>query len=366
MLAQEKQTRALYAIKALKKDAIIRHDDVDSVKLERKIFQISSMKHHPFLVNLHSCFQTTNRLYFVMEYMPGADMMSQLQMQKDKRFNADQTRFYASETLLALEYFHSQGIIHRDLKLENILMGSDGHIKLADYGVCKDGMNYGNTTNTYAGTPDYMAPEILMKKRGYSRSVDWWSFGVLVYVMLVGRYPFHGRDAHDILRNITAGNLDINSRLGSDSASLIKALLTVDPKKRLGGSREGAADIKRHAFFNKMDWDALLAKKIAPPIKPQIVRIGGGERRVHGWIQRTCGGNVDDRVWRRRRYPHPFPLSMSLLDWGFDDTDDALVAVTLWHWHCDSLPWRLHASFHRPRRPTFPTLRRSSPTSGRS
>jgi hypothetical protein len=183
MLASEKRTNALFAIKALKKEFIIQNDDIRSVRLEKYIFQAASKAHHPFMLNLHSSFDTPGRVYFVMEYVSGGDLMCHIQ--EKKRFHQGRARFYACEVLTALQYFHTNGIIYRDLKLDNILLGADGHIKVADYGICKQDMMYGSTTATFCGTPDYMAPEILMNRR-YGVSVDWWSFGVLVYVMLVG------------------------------------------------------------------------------------------------------------------------------------------------------------------------------------
>jgi serine/threonine protein kinase len=183
MLASEKRTNQLYAVKALKKEFIVQNDDIRSLKLEKKIFQAASEAYHPFMVNLHSSFDTPGRVYFVMEYVAGGDLMCHIQ--ERKRFHQGRARFYACEVLTAIQYFHANGIIYRDLKLDNILLCADGHIKVADYGICKENMTYGSTTATFCGTPDYMAPEILMNRK-YGISVDWWSFGVLIYVMLVG------------------------------------------------------------------------------------------------------------------------------------------------------------------------------------
>ena len=183
MLASEKRSNKLYAIKALKKEFIVQNDDVKSVKLEKYILMETSKNHHPFLVNLHSTFDTPGRIYFVMEYVAGGDLMCHI-LEK-RRFQQGRARFYAAEVLLAIQYFHQNNIVYRDLKLDNILLCADGHIKLADYGICKNNMPFGATTATFCGTPDYMAPEILLNRR-YGLSVDWWSFGVFIYVMLVG------------------------------------------------------------------------------------------------------------------------------------------------------------------------------------
>ncbi|RKO87475.1 kinase-like domain-containing protein, partial [Blyttiomyces helicus] len=272
MLAGEKSTGMLYAIKAIKKDFIIQNDEIKSTRLEKRIFQAASAANHPYLVNLHSCFQNDTRIYFVMQYVSGGDLMAHILSQK--RFPISRVKFYACEVLLALEYFHKTKIIYRDLKLENILMSSDGHLKVADYGICKEDMPYGQTTRTFCGTPDYMAPEILMASK-YNRAVDWWSFGVLIYVMIFGRYPFQGENYTDILDHILSNNLSYPSNLPAPALSLLQGLLTVNPLKRLGGGVDDAAEIKRHPFFDGVDWNAFMEKRVAPPWVPQIVGIIG-------------------------------------------------------------------------------------------
>ncbi|KAJ3034450.1 Serine/threonine kinase [Rhizophlyctis rosea] len=271
MLAKENQTGSLYAIKALKKEFIIQNDDVKSTKLEKRIFQAASAVHHPFLVNLHSCFQTDSRIYFVMEYVPGGDLMAHIQ--NNKRFTQARAKFYACEVLLALEYFHKMNIVYRDLKLDNILMERDGHIKVADYGICKENMPYGQTTRTFCGTPDYMAPEILMSNR-YGRAVDWWSFGVLIYVMLIGRYPFHGEDETDILDAILEDAIEYPSNMPGATLSLLQGLMNKNPARRLGGGRSDAAEVKAHPYFAGQDWNAYLEKRIPPPFVPTIAHAG--------------------------------------------------------------------------------------------
>ncbi|KAJ3118144.1 Serine/threonine kinase [Phlyctochytrium bullatum] len=267
MLAEEKSTGKHYAIKALKKEFIIKNDDVKSAKLERRIFQAASAAQHPFMVNLHSCFQTPERVYFVMEYVSGGDLMCHIQ--EKKRFSQNRAKFYACEVLLAIEYFHKNNIIYRDLKLDNILMSPDGHLKVADYGICKENMPYGATTRTYCGTPDYMAPEILAENK-YGRAVDWWSFGVLIYVMLVGRYPFPGGDERDILDLIMSDAIEYPSNMPKDTLSLLQQLLNKDPARRLGGGKLDAEEVKRHPYFAGVDWNAFMQKRVPPPWKPTI------------------------------------------------------------------------------------------------
>lgn len=157
MLAETKRSRKLYAIKVLKKEFIIEHDEVESIRSEKRVFLIANRERHPFLTNLHACFQTETRVYFVMEYISGGDLMLHIQR---GQFGTKRAQFYAAEVCLALKYFHENGVIYRDLKLDNILLTLDGHIKIADYGLCKEDMWYGSTTSTFCGTPEFMAPEV--------------------------------------------------------------------------------------------------------------------------------------------------------------------------------------------------------------
>ena len=157
MLAETKATKKLYAIKVLKKEFIIENDEVESTKSEKRVFLIANKERHPFLLNLHACFQTETRVYFVMEYISGGDLMLHIQR---GQFGLKRAQFYAAEVCLALKYFHENGVIYRDLKLDNILLTLDGHIKIADYGLCKEEMWYGSTTSTFCGTPEFMAPEV--------------------------------------------------------------------------------------------------------------------------------------------------------------------------------------------------------------
>lgn len=157
MLAETKASKKLYAIKVLKKEFIIENDEVESTRSEKRVFLIANKECHPFLLNLHACFQTETRIYFVMEYISGGDLMLHIQR---GQFGTKRAQFYAAEVCLALKYFHENGVIYRDLKLDNILLTLDGHIKIADYGLCKEDMWYGSTTSTFCGTPEFMAPEV--------------------------------------------------------------------------------------------------------------------------------------------------------------------------------------------------------------
>lgn len=266
MLVEEKTTKNVYAIKVLKKEFVIENDEIESVKAEKRVFQLANKADHPFLVKLHSCFQTRDRIFFVMEYVSGGDLMMHIQR---AIFPESRAKMYLCEVLLALEYLHSHNIVYRDLKLDNILLGLDGHIKVADYGLCKENMRYGSTTNTFCGTPEFMAPEILLEKP-YTRAVDWWAFGVLVYEMLLAQSPFKGDEEEQIFDSILDSDVYYPSRLHPDAVDLLQKLLERDPTKRLGAGTGDAAEVKAHPYFKNVDWKAILEKRVEPNFKPTV------------------------------------------------------------------------------------------------
>ncbi|KAE9966504.1 hypothetical protein EG328_008888 [Venturia inaequalis] len=266
MLAETKATKKLYAIKVLKKEFIIENDEVESTRSEKRVFLVANKERHPFLLNLHACFQTETRIYFVMEYISGGDLMLHIQR---GQFGTKRAQFYAAEVCLALKYFHENGVIYRDLKLDNILLTLDGHIKIADYGLCKEDMWYGSTTSTFCGTPEFMAPEILLDKK-YGRAVDWWAFGVLIYQMLLQQSPFRGEDEDEIYDAILADEPLYPIHMPRDSVSILQKLLTREPDQRLGSGPTDAQEIMSQPFFRNINWDDVYHKRLPSPYLPQI------------------------------------------------------------------------------------------------
>ncbi|EMC91585.1 hypothetical protein BAUCODRAFT_27875 [Baudoinia panamericana UAMH 10762] len=266
MLAEAKASKQLYAIKVLKKEFIIENDEVESIRSEKRVLLIANKERHPFLVNLHASFQTETRVYFVIEYVAGGDLMLHIQR---GQFGTKRAQFYAAEVCLALKYFHENGVIYRDLKLDNIMLCLDGHIKITDYGLCKEDMWYGSTTSTFCGTPEFMAPEILLDKK-YGRAVDWWAFGVLIYQMLLQQSPFRGEDEDEIYDAILADEPLYPIHMPRDSVSILQKLLTREPELRLGSGPTDAQEIMSHAFFRNINWEDIYNKRVPAPFVPTV------------------------------------------------------------------------------------------------
>ncbi|KAL7637343.1 UNVERIFIED_CONTAM: hypothetical protein RMT77_012069 [Armadillidium vulgare] len=271
ILCREKSSKRLYAIKILRKDVIINRDEVTHTLTENRVLQKID---HPFLIHLKYSFTTPDRLFFVLEYVNGGELFFHLN--KDRVFPEERARFYGAEICLALGYLHERDIIYRDLKLENILLDCDGHIKIADFGLCKEDVSYGTTTRTFCGTPEYLAPEVVfpilevLEESDYGRGVDWWGFGVCLYEMMVGRLPFSATDHDKLYTMIVNEDVRFPRTLSVEARDVLRSLLVKDPHKRLGGGSGDAKEIMAHPFFDRVNWKAIEEKKVTPPFKPQV------------------------------------------------------------------------------------------------
>jgi len=264
VMCRDKETGEIMAMKILKKDVIVAKDEIAHTLTENRVLQLTK---HPFLTSLNYSFQTHDRLCFVMEYVNGGELFFHLS--RERVFSEERTRFYGAEITLAIHYLHEMGIVYRDLKLENLLLDSQGHIKVTDFGLCKEEITYGATTRTFCGTPEYLAPEVL-EDNDYGRAVDWWGVGVVMYEMMCGRLPFYSRDHEVLFELILVEEIKFPARLSDVAKSLLSGLLTKDPDKRLGGGQGDAEEVKKHVFFEPINWDDLYNRQVEPPFKPEI------------------------------------------------------------------------------------------------
>ncbi|XP_062344049.1 ribosomal protein S6 kinase alpha-3 isoform X2 [Cinclus cinclus] len=257
--------RQLYAMKVLKKATLKVRDRVRT-KMERDILVEVN---HPFIVKLHYAFQTEGKLYLILDFLRGGDLFTRLS--KEVMFTEDDVKFYLAELALALDHLHSLGIIYRDLKPENILLDEEGHIKLTDFGLSKESIDHEKKAYSFCGTVEYMAPEVV-NRRGHTQSADWWSFGVLMFEMLTGTLPFQGKDRKETMTMILKAKLGMPQFLSLEAQSLLRMLFKRNPANRLGAGPDGVEEIKRHAFFSKIDWNKLYRREIHPPFKPATSR----------------------------------------------------------------------------------------------
>merc|ERR1719367_2401204 len=264
MQVKKKGENQIYAMKILKKKAIIQRNQLEHTKAERKILEALN---HPFCMTLRYAFQTETKLYFVLDYFTGGELFFHLK--KRRRFRENEARFMVAEVGMALGHLHSLDVIYRDLKPENILLDDRGHICLTDFGLSKELEMDNQEANTFCGTPEYLAPEIVLNK-GHGKAVDWWSLGILLYELTVGIPPFYSQNVHEMYQLIKQAPLRFPMQLSSSLKDVIKKLLIRNPKKRLGSGPNDFEDIKAMDFFSDLDFGQLYKKEIQPPYKPDV------------------------------------------------------------------------------------------------
>lgn len=260
-----KESGKVFAMKVLRKATIVRSQkDTAHTKAERNILEAVKS---PFIVDLLYAFQTDGKLYLILEYLPGGELF--VHLEREGVFLEDTASFFLAEISLALEHLHTEGIIYRDLKPENILLDMKGHVKLTDFGLCKESIYHTDTTNTFCGTIEYMAPEILTR-HGHGKAVDWWSLGTLMYDMLTGAPPFCSDSRNKTIDKILKGKLVLPPYLTAEARDLLRNLLKRHPQRRLGGGSDDATPLKAHSFFRHINWIDLYNRLVEPPFKPSI------------------------------------------------------------------------------------------------
>lgn len=268
LLVKQRATGRLYAQKQFKKASLVVHKKlVEQTKTERQILE--SVNRHPFVVKLFYAFQDKEKLYLILEYGQGGELFTHLST--EKMFPEDTAAFYMGEMVLALSHLHDTlGVVYRDLKPENCLLDSEGHLLLTDFGLSKVAVEEAESCNSMLGTVEYMAPEVILGKK-YGKAVDWWSFGALGFDLMTGSPPFRGGNHAKIQDNIVKQKLVMPYFLSADAKDLLTRLLRKEPGKRLGSNMpKDLAIIKKHRFFRKLDWKRLAARELEPPIQPLI------------------------------------------------------------------------------------------------
>lgn len=265
VLAKRIATGQYYAMKVVTKQGLLDHKRVQDVFTERNVLTRLT---HPYLLKLHWTFQSEHKLFFIMDYMPGGDLDKYMNAQPNKLLDPFTARLYGAEVLTAIMCLHDHNVIYRDLKPENILLSYDGHCALADFGLSKDLYKEGAENsddnmraNSFVGSPFYVAPDVL-KQKEYTQAIDFWSFGILLYRMLCGRAPFNGKSMKEVFDNILYSDLRFPSSVpvAPEAKDLISRLLTKDAAKRIKGP-----EVRAHPYWNGLNWDDLMQKKIKAP-----------------------------------------------------------------------------------------------------
>lgn len=254
-----------FALKCLKKSHIVETQQQEHIISEKSIMMGCR---HPFICRLYTTFKDKKYVYMMMEACLGGEVWTIL---RDRgTFDDATTRFYTACVVEAVKYLHSKHILYRDLKPENLLLDSHGYAKLVDFGFSKL-LNNGQKTWTFCGTPEYVAPEIILNK-GHDKAVDYWSIGILMYELFTGMPPFTASDPMKTYNIILKGidMIDFPRNISRNAQSLIKRLCRENPTERLGYQKGGISDIKKHKWFQGFDWDGLLARTLSPPILPKI------------------------------------------------------------------------------------------------
>lgn len=268
LLVKQAATGRLYAQKQFRKASVIVHKRlVEQTKTERNILE--SINRHPFVVKLYYAFQDHEKLYLILEYAQGGELFTHLAT--ERMFPEDTAAFYMAEMVLALGHLHQTvGVVYRDLKPENCLLDSEGHLLLTDFGLSKVAVDGEDCCRSILGTMEYMAPEVVLGQ-DYGMAVDWWSFGALGYDLLTGSPPFQANNHAKIQEKILKQKLSLPYYLSPDAKDLLTRLLRKEPSRRLGGCMpRDMQTIKKHRFFRKIDWKALEKREVEPPIKPLI------------------------------------------------------------------------------------------------
>ena len=266
LLVRLKANKKLYAMKILDKNMLKQRKQEIHTKTERDLMVKINC---PFIVNIKSAFQDATKLYIVTEFLQGGDLFFHLHDKRYTVFPEAKAKFYIMELVVALDFLHKNNMVYRDLKPENILLDSQGHIKLTDFGLSKIFEKEDDKAFTVCGTPQYLAPEILLRK-GYDKSVDWWSLGCVLYEMLYSRLPFKFKKGQKISLSMYKEKIPFDKKISEEAQDLIQNLLIFEPNLRLGSGADGGEKIKSHKYFKDINWQDVWDRKLEPPFVPKL------------------------------------------------------------------------------------------------
>lgn len=288
-LVKNKETKEQQALKVIDKSTVYESGDSYRHVLDERLI-LEMVCAHPFILGMRSAFQNTKRLFLVTEFCAGGDMFEYMN-RRCTPMTEEITRAIASELLLAIEHIHSLGVVYRDLKLENVLLDGDGHVRLADFGLskrlCHDGGEM-RRTSTFCGTREYVAPEMIAGTQ-YDTSVDIWAFGILLYEMLCGRTPFYSKEGSEIYDRISQAPIYYPQELSGEVQDLLSRLLNRNTDARLGMGASGISAIKAHPWFADVDWTAVYSMSNDSPIKKEIFNMRRGATSPAGVTSAASG-----------------------------------------------------------------------------
>lgn len=266
-LVRYKKDGKIYAMKSIRKNHIIQEDLLQHTLTERQALLSLS---HPFILSANYTFQTVDKVFYVSEFIPGGELRTRITV--DSNFSIDRIRFYGAMLVSAIGFLHEKGIIHRDIKPQNILIDQDGYLRLIDLGLIKNGMLSNSTTSTFCGTSEYMAPEMIECAMGYNKDVDWWSLGIILYEMAFRVKPFLKLNKNELFQSILNDPVEFPAdiEIDKDLKDLIKSLLQKLPEERIGAGIKDAAEIEEHPFFELIDFDKLENKEYSMEWKPEM------------------------------------------------------------------------------------------------
>lgn len=267
MIVRRLDNGKIYAIKTMRKELIFRKNATDFALSELNVWKIVAK--HPFAVQLRCSFQSKTKLYFVMEYYAGGELFWHLRDRES--FTETQAKYIIAELCSIIGFMHSKNILYRDIKPENIVLEKTGHVRLADFGFAIERLKFDSRENSFVGTPEYMAPELIDEKN-YGRGIDWWACGILLYELIFGIPPFYSKNLKLMCTKIQNDKLEFDDEyavVSEQCKDFLTKILDKDEARRLGSGPRDVEELKIHPFFSEINWDDLDNKTMTMPFIPE-------------------------------------------------------------------------------------------------